>query len=96
VGGPPHDGAAQDGYVGSQINTLNAVGQVLGTQEQNVQAAEDAIQSTDYASATAQMSTYEILNQTGIVALARTGPGLGPDQHRAAGSHQPARIVSNK
>jgi flagellin len=63
--------AAQDGYIGSQINTLNAVGQVLATQLQNVQAAQNAIQATDYASATSAMAKYQILNQTGIAALAQ-------------------------
>jgi flagellin len=65
------DVAAQDGYIGSQINTLNAVGQVLSTQSQNVTAAQNAVQATDYASATSNMSKYEILSQTGISALAQ-------------------------
>jgi flagellin len=65
------DVAAQDGYVGAQINTLNAVSQVLGTQQENVQSAQNAVQATDYASATSNMSKYEILSQTGIAALAQ-------------------------
>jgi flagellin len=65
------DVSAQDGYVGSQINTLNAVGQVLGVQKQNVQATQNDIQATDYASATSEMSKHEILIQTGIAALAQ-------------------------
>jgi flagellin len=63
--------SAQDGYVGAQINTLNAVSQVLSTQQENVQAAQNAVQATDYASATSNMSKYEILSQTGIAALAQ-------------------------
>ena len=63
--------AAQDGYVGAQINTLNAVSQVLSTQQENVQSAQNAVQATDYASATSNMSKYEILSQTGIAALAQ-------------------------
>jgi flagellin len=63
--------AAQDGYVGSQINTLNAVSQVLSTQQENVQSAQNAVQATDYAQATSNMSKYEILSQTGISALAQ-------------------------
>jgi flagellin len=63
--------AAQDGYIGAQINTLNAVSQVLGTQQENVQSAQNAVQATDYASATSNMSKYEILSQTGISALAQ-------------------------
>jgi flagellin len=44
---------------------------VLNTQQQNVVAAQNAIQATDYASATSNMSKYEILSQTGIAALAQ-------------------------
>jgi flagellin len=65
------DVAAQDGYIGAQINTLNAVSQVMSTQQENVVSAQNAIQATDYASATSNMSKYEILSQTGIAALAQ-------------------------
>jgi flagellin len=65
------DVAGQDGYIGAQINTLNAVGQVLNTQQQNVVAAQNAVQATDYASAASNMSKYQILSQTGISALAQ-------------------------
>jgi len=65
------DVAAQDGYIGAQINTLNAVSSVLSTQQENVISAQNAVQATDYASATSNMSKYEILSQTGISALAQ-------------------------
>ena len=65
------DVAAQDGYIGAQINTLNAVSNVLSTQQENVQSAQNAVQSTDYAQASSNMSKYEILSQTGISALAQ-------------------------
>ena len=65
------DVAAQDGYIGSQINTLNSVSNVLSTQQENVQSAQNAVQATDYASASSNMSKYEILSQTGISALAQ-------------------------
>ena len=65
------DVAAQDGYIGAQINTLNSISQVMSTQQENVVSAQNAIQATDYASATANMSKYEILSQTGIAALAQ-------------------------
>jgi len=65
------DVAAQDGYIGAQINTLNSVSSVLTTQQENVTSAQNAIQATDYASATSAMSKYEILSQTGIAALAQ-------------------------
>jgi flagellin len=63
--------AAQDGYVGAMINTLNSVSSVLSTQSENVTAAQNAVQATDYATATSNMSKYEILSQTGISALAQ-------------------------
>jgi flagellin len=65
------DVAAQDGYVGAQINTLNSVSSVLATQAENVTSAQNAVQATDYAAATSNMSKYEILSQTGISALAQ-------------------------
>jgi flagellin len=65
------DVAAQDGYIGAQINTLNSVGAVLSTQGENVTSAQNAVQATDYASATSNMSKYQILSQTGISALAQ-------------------------
>ena len=63
--------AAMDGYIGAQINTLNSVSSVLTTQQENVTSAQNAIQATDYASATSAMSKFEILSQTGIAALAQ-------------------------
>jgi flagellin len=65
------DVAAQDGYIGAQINTLNSVSSVLSTQAENVTSAQNAVQATDYASATSDMSKYQILSQTGISALAQ-------------------------
>jgi flagellin len=65
------DVSSQDGYVGAQINTLNSVSSVLSTQQENVTSAQNAVQATDYASATSNMSKYEILSQTGISALAQ-------------------------
>jgi flagellin len=63
--------SAQDGYIGAQINQLNAVSSVLSTQSENVVSAQNAVQATDYAAATSNMSKYEILSQTGISALAQ-------------------------
>lgn len=65
------DVASQDGYIGAQINTLNAISQVMSTQQENVVSAQNAIQATDYAAATSSMSKFEILSQTGIAALAQ-------------------------
>jgi flagellin len=63
--------AAQRGYLGAQVNTLDAVSQVVNTQQENIVSAQNAVQATDYASATTALSKYEILSQTGISALAQ-------------------------
>jgi flagellin len=65
------DVAAQQGYIGAQINTLTSMGQVLATQQQNIVAAQNAVQATDYAQASSNLSKFEILSQTGISALAQ-------------------------
>ena len=65
------DVAAERGYTGAQINTLNAVSNVESTEQVNVTSAQNAVMATDYAQATSQMSKYEILAQTGISALAQ-------------------------
>jgi flagellin len=43
----------------------------MSTQQENVQSAQNAVQATDYAQASSNMSKYEILSQTGIAALAQ-------------------------
>jgi flagellin len=63
--------AAQRGYLGAQVNTLDAVSQVVDTQQENITSAQNAVQATDYAAATTALSKYEILSQTGISALAQ-------------------------
>ncbi len=65
------DVSAQDGYIGAQINTLNSISNVMSTQQENILSAQNAVQATDYAAATTNMSKYEILSQTGIAALAQ-------------------------
>jgi flagellin len=65
------DVASQQGYIGAQINTLNAVSNVMSTQQQNIVAAQNAVQATDYAAASSAMSKFQILSQTGIAALAQ-------------------------
>lgn len=63
--------SAQDGYIGAQINMLQAVSSVMSTQQENVLSAQNAVQATDFASTTSNMSKYEVLTQTGIAALAQ-------------------------
>jgi flagellin len=65
------DVAAQRGYLGSQINDLNAVSNVESTQSTNITSAQNGITATDYGVASSNLSKYEILSQTGISALAQ-------------------------
>ncbi|MBB6146547.1 flagellin [Silvibacterium bohemicum] len=65
------DVAAERGYTGAQINTLNAVSGVESTEQVNVVSAVNSITATDYGQATSNLSKYEILEQTGISALAQ-------------------------
>jgi flagellin len=66
-----NDVAAQRGYLGAQVNTLNAITAVATTQQENITSAQNAVQATDYAQASTNLSKYEILSQTGISALAQ-------------------------
>ncbi|MGB9416451.1 MAG: flagellin [Acidobacteriaceae bacterium] len=63
--------AAQRGYLGSQINTLNSIASVETTQSENLASAENSVMATDYTQATSELSKYQILTQTGISALAQ-------------------------
>jgi flagellin len=64
------DTAAQRAYLGSQVNTLNAMSNVFGTQEISLRSAQDSVQATDYGAATSALSKFQVLDQTGISALA--------------------------
>jgi flagellin len=63
--------AYQRGQVGANINTLNAASNISSSQQTNITSAQNTITATDYASATSNLSKYEILTQTGISALAQ-------------------------
>ena len=63
--------AFQRGQVGANINTLTAASNIASSQMTNITSAQNTITATDYASATSNMSKYEILTQTGISALAQ-------------------------
>jgi flagellin len=63
--------ASSRGTEGAEVNTLTAVENVQTTQSTNTTSAENDVMATDYASATSNLSKYEILSQTGISALAQ-------------------------
>jgi flagellin len=63
--------ASERGTAGAQINTLQAVSNVMSTESTNTLSAENDVTATDYGQATSDMSKYQILMQTGIAALAQ-------------------------
>jgi flagellin len=63
--------ASERGTAGAQINTLQAVSNVMSTESTNTLSAENDVMATDYGQATSDMSKYQILMQTGISALAQ-------------------------
>jgi flagellin len=63
--------ASARGAEGAQVNTLTAVENVQTTQSTNTTSAENDVMATDYASTTSNLSKFEILEQTGISALAQ-------------------------
>ncbi len=65
------DVSAQRGYLGSQINALNAESNVASTEQTNVISAQNNILATNYGQATSNLSKFQILSQTGISALAQ-------------------------
>lgn len=63
--------AAVRGTIGATINQLNAAVNVMNTQVQNLTSGESSIKDADIGQEVANLSKYQILNQTGISALAQ-------------------------
>jgi flagellin len=63
--------ASERGTAGAQINTLQAVSNVMSTESTNTLSATNDVTATDYGMATSDMSKYQILMQTGVAALAQ-------------------------
>jgi flagellin len=63
--------AAQRGAIGADINRLDSASAVIKNQVQNLSAAEDGIRAADIAQEVANMTKFNILNQTGIAALSQ-------------------------
>ncbi|MBZ5628015.1 MAG: flagellin [Acidobacteriia bacterium] len=59
------------GNMGATINRLQAASTVMNNQVQNLTTAEDGIRGANIAEEVANMSRFNILNQTGIAALAQ-------------------------
>ena len=63
--------AALRGNIGADVNRLQAAGNVVSNQIQNLTSAESSITSADIPTEVANLTKYSILNQTGISALAQ-------------------------
>jgi flagellin len=63
--------ASQRGAIGANINRLQAAGNVINAQVQNLSKAEDGIRAADIPAEVANLTKYQILNSTGISALAQ-------------------------
>ncbi len=63
--------AYQRGIIGADINILTAASGVASSESENLTAAETAIRSTNYGSATSDLAKYKVLSETGISALAQ-------------------------
>jgi flagellin len=63
--------AADRGTLGAVMNRLQSASNVINNQVQNLSAAEDGIRAADIAQEVANMTKFNILNQTGISALAQ-------------------------
>jgi len=57
------------GTIGANVNQLTAASNVMTSQTQNLQSAENNIQNTDVGKNVANMTQYNILQSTGIAAL---------------------------
>jgi flagellin len=65
------DVSAQRGAIGANINQLNAAADVASSEEVNLSSAQSSILSTNYGQATSDLAKYQVLDQTGISALAQ-------------------------
>ncbi len=69
--------ATDRGTAGADINTLQAVSNVMSTESTNTLSAENDVTATDYGQATSDMSKFQILEQTGIAALSQAQQSQG-------------------
>jgi flagellin len=63
--------SALRGNIGASVNRLQAAGNVISAQVQNLTSAQSDITSADIPTEVANLTKYSILNQTGISALAQ-------------------------
>jgi flagellin len=63
--------SAERGALGANINQLNAASNVASTESVNLSAAQSSIQATNFGQATSDLAKFQVLDQTGISALAQ-------------------------
>jgi len=63
--------ASTRGQLGATINRLQSAVNVMNAQTQNLSSAEDGIRAADIAQEVANLTRYNILQQTGVSALAQ-------------------------
>jgi flagellin len=61
--------AAQRGTLGAAINQLTSATNVMNTQVQNLQSAENSVMNADIGKTVANMTQYNVLQSTGMAAL---------------------------
>jgi len=71
INGAISDVASMRGSIGAGINRLNSATNVINTQIQNLTSAQSSIQDANIGQVVANLSKYQILEQTGISALAQ-------------------------
>lgn len=64
--------AADRGTIGAAVNQLSASENVQNTEVTNLTSAENSIQNADIGQTVAQMSQYNVLEQTGMAALSQS------------------------
>jgi len=64
--------ATDRGNLGASINQLTAATNVINTQIQNLSQSEDGIMAADIPTAVANMTKYNILQQTGMAAISQS------------------------
>ncbi len=64
--------AANRGAIGAAVNQLGASANVENTEVTNLTSAENSIQNADIGKTVAQMTQYNVLQQTGMAALSQS------------------------
>jgi flagellin len=61
----------QRGAIGANVNQLNAAANVASAEQVNLASAQSSILATNFGQATSNLAKFQVLNQTGISALAQ-------------------------